>query len=172
MSCTFRLRQDLLQRVHADLDRPHPFAAERVGFFVGHAGHAGERDFVILATDYLPVVDEDYIDDPSLGAMMGAAAIRKAMERALNGGRADVSLFHVHRHEHKGAPWFGAVDLRESAKFAPAFFHVAPRMPHGVLVLSHDQAAGLWWESEEGKPRRIDRITSVGAPLRIWGTAR
>src|SRR4051812_5931736 len=102
MICTFRLRQDLMQRAHADLDRPHAFAAERVGFFIARAARAGDDDLVVLATDYVPIADHDYVDDCSVGAMMGAAAIRKAMERALNGGRGDLSLFHVHRHEHYG----------------------------------------------------------------------
>jgi hypothetical protein len=38
MRCTYRLRQNLLGRVHEDLNRQHPFAAERVGFFVWPGG--------------------------------------------------------------------------------------------------------------------------------------
>jgi hypothetical protein len=168
MSCTFRLREDLLWRVHEDLSRPHPFAAERVGFFFGRAGRIASDGLVILATDFEPVADEDYVNDPSVGAMMSTVAIRKALERALNGEAGDLSVFHVHRHEHGGAPWFSSIDLRESAKFAPSFFHVARKMPHGVIVLSRDQAAGLWWRSEDAKAQCIDRIVSVGAPLHYW----
>jgi hypothetical protein len=170
MRCIYRLRQALLERVHRDLSRPHPFAAERVGFFFGRAARSDAQALVLLATDYEPVADDDYVVDPLVAAMMSATAIRKALERALAGGAGDASVFHVHRHEHEGPPWFSSVDLRENAKFAPSFFHVAPTMPHGVIVFSHDQAAGLWWESEHAKPRRIDRITCVGAPLRYWGS--
>jgi hypothetical protein len=142
MRCTYRLRQNLLGRVHEDLNRQHPFAAERVGFLFGRAARIGNDGLIILATEYEPIADDDYVDDPSVGAMMDATAIRKALERALNGGAGDLSVFHVHRHEHDGAPWFSSIDLCESAKFAPSFFHVAPKIPHGVIVLSHDQAAG------------------------------
>jgi proteasome lid subunit RPN8/RPN11 len=172
MRCTYRICRDLLGRVHEDLNRRHPFAAERVGFFFGRAGRIGSDGLVILATDYEPIADEDYVNDSSVGAMMGSTAIRKALERALDGGTGDLSVFHVHRHEHHGPPWFSSVDLSESAKFAPSFFHVAPKIPHGVIVLSHGQAAGLWWTSEDAEPQRIDRIVSVGAPLRYWDASR
>jgi hypothetical protein len=141
-------------------------------FLFGRAARIGNDGLIILATEYEPIADDDYVDDPSVGAMMDATAIRKALERALNGGAGDLSVFHVHRHEHDGAPWFSSIDLCESAKFAPSFFHVAPKIPHGVIVLSHDQAAGLWWTSEDADPQRIDRIVSVGAPLRYWDASR
>ena len=109
------------------------FAAERVGFLVCRAGRLTDGGLVILATGYDPVSDEDYVDDPSVGAMMGPAAIRKALERAYNGGAEDLSLFHVHMHGHRGRTGFSEVDDRESRKFVPDFFNVAPAMPHGDM---------------------------------------
>jgi hypothetical protein len=54
---------------------------------------------VLLAEGYHPVADDDYIDDPTVGAMMGQEAIRKALKVAL---LQPVGMFHVHVHEHRG----------------------------------------------------------------------
>jgi hypothetical protein len=170
MTIIFRARSDFLGRVRRDLHRPHRFAAERVGFLVCRAGRLVDGGLVILAAGYDPVSDEHYVDDPSVGAMMGPAAIRKALERAYNGGAEDLSLFHVHMHGHCGRTGFSEVDDRESRRFVPDFFNVAPAMPHGAIVLSLDQAVGLCWPGPGAMPVPIDRFASVGAPLQIWGT--
>jgi hypothetical protein len=64
-------------------------------------------------------------------------------------------------------PSFSKTDVREDTKFVPDFFNVAPAMPHGALVLSHDHAAGLCWYAANAAPVPIDRIASVSAPLRF-----
>lgn len=165
----FRARSDLLAAVRKDLHRPHPFAAERVGFLTCRAGRLAGGGLVVLATGYDPVADEHYIDDPSVGAMMGPAAIRAALQRAYNGGAEDLSIFHVHMHAHPGRTGFSEVDDRESRKFVPDFFNVAPAMPHGAIVLSLDQGMGQCWPAPGAPPVPIDRFASVGAPLAIWG---
>jgi hypothetical protein len=168
MTIVFRAQRDFLDRVRRDLDRPHPFAAERVGFLVCSAGHLNDGGLVILAAEYDPVADEDYVNDRSVGAMMGPGAIRKAIQRAYNAGAEDLSLFHVHMHEHRGLPGFSGIDLAENRKFVPDFFNVAPTMPHGAVVLSRDLAVGLCWRTQNAKPVPIDRFASVGAPLIMW----
>ena len=124
---------------------------------------------MILAAGYDPVADDDYVEDHTVGAMMGPAAIRKALQRAYNSGAEDLGLFHVHLHGHRGMPGFSGIDLRESGKFVPDFFNVAPAMPHGAIVLSADRATGLCWRAPEQPPVPIDRFASVGAPLIAWG---
>jgi len=165
----FRARSDLLAAVRKDLHRPHPFAAERVGFLICRAGRLADGGIVVLAIGYDPVADDHYLDDPRVGAMMGPAAIRAAMQRAYHGGAEDLGLFHVHMHGHYGPTGFSAIDARESRKFVPDFFHVAPGMPHGAIVLSLDQAVGLCWPVPGASPLPIDRFGSVGAPLLTWG---
>jgi hypothetical protein len=168
MSVVFRARSDLLAKVRADLHRRHSFARERVGFFTCQAGHLADGGVSILATGFEPVADEDYIENPRVGAMIGPAAIRKALQLAYNGGAEDISIFHVHMHGHRGMPGFSDVDHRESRRFVPDFFKVAPRMPHGALVLSKDQAFGLCWKRPDERPVQITRFASVGAPLKLW----
>lgn len=168
MTIVFRARVDLLADVRRDLHRPHRFAAERVGFLLCRAGGLAGDGLVILGAGYHVVEDDDYVDDPRVGAMMGPGAIRKAMQRAYNGGAQDVSLFHVHMHEHRGVPGFSRVDLTESAKFVPDFFNAVPAMPHGAIVLSFDRAVGLCWPKRGTSPVPIHRFASVGAPLLAW----
>jgi hypothetical protein len=167
----FRARADLMRRVREDLTRPHSFAAERVGFLACRAGRLDDGGIVILAVGYGPVANEDYVDDVRVGAMMGAAAIRKALQLAYNDGRSDLSLFHIHMHEHSGLPGFSRVDVAENRQFVPDFFNVAPAMPHGAIVLSRDRATGRCWLTKEGEPTPITRFSNIGAPLDIWDGA-
>lgn len=117
---------------------------------------------VILAHDYRPVEDADYIDDPTVGAMMGPAAIRKGLEFALNN---QVGIFHVHMHEHTGRPGFSRTDARESAKFVPDFWNVRPEMPHGALVVSKDSLYGKCWYPCMAAPIEIGEFVMVGSPV-------
>jgi hypothetical protein len=127
--------------VRQDLERPHAFAAERVGFISIRAANAG-ANLLLLAHGYHPVDDDDYVNDPSVGAMMGQEAIRKALNIAL---LQPVGMIHVHMHGHKGVPGFSGIDLSEQLSFIPDFFKVRKGMPHGAMVLSHDKAAARIW---------------------------
>lgn len=164
MKIHLRISNRLLARIHSDLVRPHPFAAERVGFIPCRVS-ATKRGFLVLPETYLPVEDADYLDDSRVGAMMGPGAIRKALQFAFNNR---VSMFHVHLHQHDGVPRFSGIDLRENAKFVPDFWHVRPEFPHGALVLSFNSAAGLCWYPQKPKPFRIQAMTFVGAPMRLF----
>jgi hypothetical protein len=160
VKASFRLRRDLLETIHRDLSRPHAYAAERVGF-LGCRLAAIPDGICIIGETYLPVADDHYEDDPSVGAMMGSAAIRSALEFAYN---HKVSVFHLHRHEHRGPPGFSSVDEREAGRFIPDFWKVAPGLPHGALVLSRDRIHGKWWDPRSGRAQSIDKYITVGFP--------
>src|SRR5437870_1494060 len=100
MKVRFKITSGLLASIRADLGHPHAFAYERVGFISAGAA-ASASGVLILAQEYRPVADEDYLRDTSIGAMMGPEAIRKAMEWAL---MKKVSIFHVHSHGGRGIP--------------------------------------------------------------------
>jgi hypothetical protein len=103
-----------------------------------------------------------------MGAMINAAALRRAMEVALNNGKEDISIFHIHIHDHFGLPCFSAVDLSENKKFVPDFFNICPHMPHGAIVLSADKAIGQYWCGQGRNPEWFDRISCVGPQFNIW----
>ncbi len=143
MNNIFRATEQFLRTVREDLAKPHRFAFERVGF-ISIRAMATNNTLVLLADGYHPVLDNDYLNEPTVGAMMGQEAIRKALNIALF---QPVGLFHVHMHNHRGRPKFSRTDLSEQFKFVPDFFKVRPNMPHGAIVLSYDQAIGQVWLS-------------------------
>lgn len=166
MNTHFKITRRLLEAVRQDLDRPHPFAYERVGFISAGISADGD-DLWVLARSYRPVENNDYLRDSSVGAMMGPDAIRKALQWAMS---ERVAIFHVHTHCGFGVPGFSSVDLREQAKYVPNFFQIAPQRPHGALVLSDNSAYGHIWLSEHKTCEVISDFAEVGAPLNTWTT--
>ena len=164
MKVRFKITSGLLTAIRSDLRRPHPFARERVGFISAGLSAVGE-DLLVLAREYRPVADADYLDDPTVGAMMGRDAIRKALQWALQDG---VALFHVHTHGGRGIPGFSGIDLRENAKFVPDFLKVTPQCAHGAIVLSDTAAHGLVWLGRSRSNQFITSFTEVGVPIRKW----
>ena len=89
MKVRFKITSGLLTAIRSDLRRPHPFARERVGFIsAGLSAVAG--DLLVLAREYRPVADGEYLNDPTVGAMMGPDAIRNALQWTLQDGVRDV----------------------------------------------------------------------------------
>lgn len=167
MNIVFRSTVEFMARVRADLSRPHPFAYERVGFISVRA--AAVRDgLVLLAQDYFPVEDEEYVRDSSVGAMLGQEAFRKALEIAL---LSRVGVFHVHQHEIGKHLWFSTIDLDEQNRFVPDFFKVCATMPHGALVLSPHSISGRVWLAPK-EVRQITEFNSIGAQVRVWSSAK
>jgi len=163
MRIVFKLTKQLLEEVHAQLERPHPFAFERVGFLLCRVGLLDDGGAVILAHGLHAVADEDYVDDQSVGAMMGPSAIRKALQAAYN---QQTSMFHIHVHSHRGRPRFSGIDERETAKFVPDFWNVQPDLPHGAIVFSEDSACGRCWMPGMDAPVDISQFSVVGVPMR------
>lgn len=163
----FRATGDLWRTIRQDLHRPHAYAAERVGFILCRMGST-QQGVVILAERYEPVDDSDYIPARNVGALLGPAAFRKALQSAYAKGAQDYGLFHIHAHLGKGQPRFSGIDLKEYRRFVPDFFNAAPKMAHGALVINDDSAIGLCWLNKSGPPVVIAKIVSVAAPLQIW----
>lgn len=163
MTVRFKMTSDLLRIAMANLRRPHPFAMERVGFFLCRPARLSAGQLDIVAAGFHAVADQDYLHDLTAGAAMGSNAIRKALQICY---RQAVSMFHIHIHEHAGKPCFSGTDKRETALFVPDFWHVQPTLPHGALVLSEDSAFGMCWVSNRDEPIEIAAVISVGVPIR------
>lgn len=163
----FKITAGLLAQIRFDLRRPHPFAHERVGFVC--AGLCLTDSLcTLLAYDYMSVPDNEYLEDPSVGAMLGPDAMFNAMSWAHGAKRA---VFHIHEHGGLGIPRFSGVDVREAKKFVPDFFKFRPELPHGTLVLSNDAAFGFTWLNQTSGPQRIDEFKVVGPKLSQWSVA-
>jgi proteasome lid subunit RPN8/RPN11 len=163
MRIHFKIALDLYKAVHEDLVRPHKFADERMGFLVCKPSMAGNGT-LILAQSYLITPDDWYIPDERFGCVFNSDAMRVAMQAALS---QKASIFHVHVHDHYGEPWFSRADLRESREYVPNFWHVQPEHPHGTVVFSHDEIAGLCWLPGQEAPQIIQKFSIVGGPLKI-----
>ena len=135
-----RLPGSLYQSMLADLKRPHKFAYERVGFLYARTTVLSDQARIITFTGYDPVNDTDYIEDDSVGARIGSTAIRRAMQRVLDG---DCSGFHVHLHNHHGQPWPSGDDKEGLPGIVESFANVKPTQPHGILILSKDSFYAL-----------------------------
>ena len=160
----FKITADLLQCIRVDLRRSHPYAHERVGFLGAGVSLSGSR-CTLLAHSYQSVPDAEYMDDPSVGAMLGPDAMFNAVAWA---HETKLALFHIHEHGGTGIPRFSGVDIREAKKFVPDFFKFRPECPHGTLVLSNDAAFGHIWLGRQDGPITIDRFTIVGPRIQSW----
>ncbi len=165
MKIHVRLPQTLLASIHADLSRPHPFAAERVGFlFCGSAALSGEG-LLLLGQKWHVVDDRDYIDDRSVGACIGPGAFRDVLQQVY---RAPASILHIHRHDHSGRPQFSRTDVKSMYEFVPGFFNACRSHPHGAVVLSHDSAEGRIWLHSGSAGHTIGRYELIGTPMQRW----
>jgi hypothetical protein len=155
MPITIHLPRDLYHRVLADLRRPHAHAAERVGFLYGRL--APDEPLVVM-TRYVPVPDEQYLVDDTVGARINGDAIRAAMQGVLDTGDG---VFHTHLHEWPGTPSFSRTDDAELPRLIPAFLAVGPTQATGLFLLSPDSAiADVWLPGEQG-PERATKISIV-----------
>lgn len=166
MNVQLRMTRHIYNQIRADLSRPHPFAGERVGFLFAKHGLADGDTILVLPANYQVIPDDQYIDDPKVGAKINSIAIRNAMQRSMDNGE---SVFHVHMHEHLGRPAFSRLDRRELFFLIQSFQNVSPKLPHGAMVLSYDDTAALIWLPNEEKPVSVAKITVVGYPVTFHG---
>jgi len=164
-----RIPGKLMTQMLADLQRPHPFAAERVGFLSVGAGTGEDGEALVIGGEYRAVGDHDYLHDDDVGARIGAEAIREALQWALASGRG---VFHVHMHPHRGAPDFSFTDATELPRLVEAIRRGTPAAPHGMLVLSRDSANAWVWTAGQPAPCVPVQIAIVDRPMRLISLLR
>lgn len=166
MNIHMKLSRQLFDTMQRDLSRPHTVAAERVGFLYARLGTGEAGTSLILATDYVPVPDDQYLADEAVGARISGGAIRSTMQRVLSNGEG---ALHVHRHDHRGRPWFSRVDLGELSRLVPSFQNVGPQAVHGALLLSLTETIALVWLPGHHEPTGVTRVSLIGQPLKFIG---
>jgi hypothetical protein len=165
MNVKVRVPRKLLEQVRADLSRPHPFAAERVGFLFGKLGGASPDAPFVFMTEYVPLPDDRYIDDPRSGARIDSQAIRGAMQRVLDKGEG---VFHVHMHEWPGRPLMSRMDAEEIPQIVTGFRRAGPAHAHGIFLL-HDVECAAWvWLPGNENPVEAEAVSVVGFPLQVF----
>ena len=124
-----------------------------------------EPALMIMASSYAPVADSDYVMDRTVGAKIGSAAIRTAMQRSLDTG---MGVIHIHMHGGKGMTGFSPTDRKTMNVLVPSFFNVSPSVPHGALVFNRDSIAGVVWRDKQS-PISISRVSVIGYPCSFDG---
>lgn len=162
MSTIVRLRRDLFDTMVADLCRPHPFALERVGFLYGKVARALDVR-VVIPFEYVPVPDEQYLDESDAAATINADALFDAHQRAR---RTQNCCLHAHLHHGEGSTWFGRTDLKTLRRIGPSLQRMAKTAAHGGLVLTLSTASSLLWLPGTAEPSR-GRVSIVGFPTSL-----
>ena len=162
MKTTVRIARRLLDEIETDLDRPHRFAKERLGFVLARWSRAGS-ELIVMPFQYLPIADDNYIEDAWVGAKMNSTAIRSALQATLDNKAA---CLHVHAH-HPMMPFFGDLDLAEQDKLLPSFLAIVPGAPHGALLLHGTGAVARLWPAAGVPPTYAEQVTVVGLPMRF-----
>jgi hypothetical protein len=163
MRVVIRIPQSFLDSVIEDLSRPHPLAAERVGFIFTKSSRAGPGQVIVLPTTYTPVDDKHYIDDPTVAVRINSDAIRMAHQRSRDSSHG---CLHVHMHPGSSRPWFSRVDLETLQGLSPSLRRMASAAVHGGLVLAGTRASGLVWAPGEARPAEAD-VSIIGFPMTL-----
>lgn len=164
MNVKIRLTRKLLEEMRRDLLRPHEFAAERVGFISAKVGNKFSESPLVLFSQYHPVSDAHYIDDPYVGARIDSTAIRAAMQIVLD---MESGMFHVHLHDHRGKPGFSRTDNREIPNIVSGLRVAGPNQPHGMFLLSRDDCFAQIWMPKKTDFVCASKISVIGFPLKL-----
>jgi hypothetical protein len=165
MTVCVRILRGIYARMRNDLARRHEYAYERVGFLSGRLGNRSNDRPLVLITDYYPIPDDQYIDDPYSGARIDVNAIRTAMQLVLDTG---TGLFHVHWHSHKGRPGFSSMDLDETPRIVSSLKVANPSQAHGMLLLSNNHCIAHVWLPRADDPVVAAKVSVIGYPLEIF----
>jgi hypothetical protein len=168
MRLKIKLTGPLFSQIVHDLARPHPFAAERAGFVFGRIGSLVNNGKVIIFTRYHSIPDDQYMDDPTVGARIGGAALTWAMQAVHSGRPAREGIFHVHMHRHTGEPRMSKIDNRDIPQLMPGFRSVSPSAAHGIVLLSLDHGSVWVWLPDHDDPVCADTFSVIGAPIKVF----
>jgi len=152
----------------ADLSRPHPFAGERVGFVLARLGSLAGSGNLVLLHHYHPIPDDEYVEDPSVGARIGSSAITWGMQAAYQGRKRREGVFHVHLHAHRGRTDMSAVDRRDIPEIVRGFHAVGTEAAHGILILSLNHGSAWVWLAGRNELVVAAKIRVIGHPLGIF----
>ena len=160
-----RIPRALFNYMESDLSREHDFAYERVGFLFVNTGHT-QNNTLLLASDYVPVADDNYIRDSEVGAKINSSAISEVMQKILDTGHG---ALHVHIHHLSGIPQFSKIDNKNLSLLIPSFKSVGRGTINGALLLQNDSFNSLIWLPGQESPTKLNELTIIGYPLEFRG---
>ena len=166
MNIKYKIKFKIPKQIHLemleDLKKKHSFAYERVGFLFTTSKLLSDNTLLILAKDYVPVDDADYIEDNTVGAKINGTAIRKTMQRLFD---QKEGCFHVHLHSHTGTPSPSFIDKESLPLIIESFLNISSNQPSGVLILSEDSFYSSIKYANETRFITPEMISVIGYPL-------
>ena len=168
MKTELRFTGLLHHQILTDLMRPHPFAAERVGFVSARVGSLAGGGKLILCTRYHSIPDEQYVPDDSVGARIGSDAMTWAMQEVFRGRAAHEGIFHIHLHGHHGETGMSHTDRKETPRLIPGFQSVGRDAAHGIVILSLNHGSAWVWVAGSEDSVDVARISVIGAPVGVF----
>lgn len=168
MNVDIKLSGELYAEMLRDLQRAHPFAAERAGFGFGRMSSGAAGVALILLTRYHAIPDSHYVRDRTVGARIGPNAMTWAMQAVHAGRPSREGIFHVHLHAHRGETGMSVTDQRELPRLIPGFRSVSQGAPHGIVIFSLDHASGWVWLPHTNEPVSARSVAVAGAPVRVF----
>ena len=162
MTTLVKIPRKLLLPALDDLERAHPFAGERLGFF-SFRQSMHDRSPILLCYDYHPIPDDHYVRDSTCGGRIGGDAIRAAMGRA---HREQSGQLWIHTHGRRGNPMGSSQDKLDGPKVAQSVMNAQPKALHGWAVISEN---GIYGEARamDGSVHSLSELSVVGWPMTI-----
>lgn len=157
-----KIPRALLLAALADLERPHPFAGERLGFFSFRQSLEAAEP-LLLCFEYHSIPDDHYVEDYSVGGRIGGAAIQAAMGRAYNTGAGQL---WVHTHGRNGMPWVSPTDRESGPKVMQSCANAQPKVLHSWAVISEQGICGQV-RNLDGVVHPLLRLAVIGWPMVI-----
>jgi len=160
-----RIPNTMLNLIKNDLRRPHDFAFERIGFIGSRHKVLSTGTTIIFMTDYFPVPDNQYINDPDVGARINSTAIRESLQRIID---HKIGVFHTHYHTFSAnSPEFSFTDMKDNPEIIKSFGYADKKQVHGMIVLGNSEMNALVKIPGESELRQVTRIIGVGYPMTI-----
>lgn len=147
-----------LDNIRIDLDRPHPFAAERVGFVTTELHGDMQVGKVIILSRYLSVPDNEYVPNELVGAEIGRVAIRRMLGEILSSRQG---IMHVHMHDHDGIPRLSRTDATGLPPMIRGFQNLSLDVANGILLLSRN-ALNAWVWLKGGEAQQVTKVSVTG----------
>lgn len=160
MNPHLKITRQLLELALQDLERPHPFAYERVGFFSCRQ-ISDESNPILLCYDYHSIEDNDYIEDDEVGARINGKVIRDAMGRAIS---QDSAQLWVHTHGRKRSTTPSPVDRIGGADVLRSLVNAKSNRHHGWIVISESAVSGEIHIPKKA-PLEVSDLTVVGMSM-------
>ena len=168
MTIEIRMTGLLAKEIKRDLARPHPFAAERVGFVLGKIGSLSGQGKSVVLTRYHSVPDDQYEEDDTVGARIGFEAMKAAMQAVFQGRVAKEGIFHIHIHEHLGQTRMSREDADGLPPMMPGFQAMGRQAAHGIIILSLDHGSGWVWLPGHDGSVQADKVSIIGTPIGVY----